>query len=280
VTDLRPAFARLFDDASMFPPGNASITDGVARHREYRAGHLDDLVGPFICALARGPDLQADLDAVAEPLDVALIVPMAIDHPGRAVTAVTTERVAVTAIEAVVSGTRDEGLNRLDQLAELGASLGVPVYVERATLPTGSDEVVPLAERGLRLKFRTGGLAAAAYPSDDALAAAVLAATSAGVAFKCTAGLHRAVRHLGADGFEHHGFLNVLLATDAALTGGDVGAVGALLGTRDGAALATTLVGLGLERVGRARQSFGSFGTCSIDEPVADLTELGLVDAS
>ena len=37
--------------------------------------------------------------------------------------------------------------------------------------------------------------------------------------FKCTAGLHRAVRHTGDDGFEHHGFLNVLLATRRAFDG-------------------------------------------------------------
>ena len=38
--------------------------------------------------------------------------------------------------------------------------------------------------------------------------------------FKCTAGLHNAVRHRAADtGFEHHGFLNVLLATRQAFDG-------------------------------------------------------------
>ena len=37
--------------------------------------------------------------------------------------------------------------------------------------------------------------------------------------FKCTAGLHRAVRHTGDDGFEHHGFLNVLVATRLPSTG-------------------------------------------------------------
>ena len=48
--------------------------------------------------------------------------------------------------------------------------------------------------------------------------------------FKCTAGLHHAVRHRAADtGFEHHGFLNVLLAVAAALTGEDAGEVAAEL---------------------------------------------------
>ena len=41
-----------------------------------------------------------------------------------------------------------------------------------------------------------------------------------GVAVKCTAGLHHAVRHTDpATGFEHHGFLNVLLAASALAEG-------------------------------------------------------------
>jgi acyl-CoA synthetase (AMP-forming)/AMP-acid ligase II len=43
--------------------------------------------------------------------------------------------------------------------------------------------------------------------------------------FKCTAGLHNAVRHTGQDGFEHHGFLNVLVATRLLFDGTSVGEV-------------------------------------------------------
>ena len=73
-----------------------------------------------------------------------------------------------------------------------------------------ADEV---AAAELRLKFRTGGLEAAAFPAAHALARWVDAALDRETPFKCTAGLHNAVRHTGTDGFEHHGFLNVLVAT-------------------------------------------------------------------
>ena len=74
---------------------------------------------------------------------------------------------------------------------------------------------------GLRLKFRTGGLTADAFPSAAELAACIDAALDRETPFKCTAGLHHAVRHTDPEtGFEHHGFLNVLLATRVALDGG------------------------------------------------------------
>ena len=74
-----------------------------------------------------------------------------------------------------------------------------------------------MAEAELRLKFRTGGLEAAAFPPSEVLAGWIDAALDRETPFKCTAGLHRAVRHTGEDGFEHHGFLNVLVATGAGL---------------------------------------------------------------
>ena len=98
-------------------------------------------------------------------------------------------------------------------------------------------------------------------------------------AFKCTAGLHNAIRHTGEDGFEHHGFLNVLLATRLAFDGATTDDVVAVLEQRD----AEPLLGLwhdqGEQAMARARRWFTSFGSCSVTEPLDDLTALGLVEA-
>ena len=74
-----------------------------------------------------------------------------------------------------------------------------------------ADEV---AAAELRLKFRTGGVEAHLFPSADQVVSWIDAALDRELRFKCTAGLHNAVRHRDPDtGFEHHGFLNVLVAT-------------------------------------------------------------------
>jgi len=155
----------------------------------------------------------------------------------------------------------------------------VPIYVE---LPRGdpsygwlaaADEI---AAAELRLKFRTGGLDAPDFPTADSLARLIDLALDRETPFKCTAGLHRAVRHTGADGFEHHGFLNLLVATRQAFDGAAPAEVRDLLELRDGEAL--TDLARTLDLTG-ARRWFTSFGSCDVDEPLADLQALGLIDA-
>ena len=96
-----------------------------------------------------------------------------------------------------------------------------------------------VADAGYAAKLRTGGLDASLFPSEIQVAAFITACLDREVAFKCTAGLHNAVRHTAADtGFEHHGFLNVLLATRASLDGASQDELAAVLASRDGDALA------------------------------------------
>jgi hypothetical protein len=147
-----------------------------------------------------------------------------------------------------------------------------PIFVELPQTDTHHGWLAAAdaaAEGGLRLKFRTGGLEASAFPTSDVLARWIDAALDREVQFKCTAGLHRAVRHTGEDGFEHHGFLNVLAATQRAFDGAAHDEVVAVLDDRG--------IEVAVDDVRRARRWFTSFGTCSVAEPWADLRALGLV---
>ena len=107
----------------------------------------------------------------------------------------------------------------------------VPVYVELPRLydarPTPDwlaalDEV---AAPDHRLKLRTGGPDGRRVPERRPSSPRASARPwTARLAFKCTAGLHHAVRHGDpTTGLTHHGFLNVLLATRASLDGASVG---------------------------------------------------------
>ncbi|MFD8810015.1 hypothetical protein ACFV23_00550 [Streptomyces sp. NPDC059627] len=135
--------------------------------------------------------------------------------------------------------------------------------------------VQAVARAGWRVKFRTGGTEPGAFPDEAALAHGLVQAVRAGVPFKLTAGLHHAVRHTDArTGFEHHGFLNAIAATAAARDGSDEHAVARVLADRAAENLRTLCTP---PRVAAARSWFVSFGTCSIDDPVADLGALGLI---
>jgi hypothetical protein len=151
----------------------------------------------------------------------------------------------------------------------------VPAAVE---LPRSAarDEVLDvLAGTGHRAKLRTGGVRAALFPSPEELAATLAACVARGVALKCTAGLHSAVRHTdAATGFAHHGFLNLLAACDALAAGEPAAAAERWLRQDDPG----VLVGdWSPDRVARARAVFTSFGTCSVLEPVDDLVRLSLL---
>ena len=61
-------FARFFDDAALFPPGDAPVAAAVPAHRELR-GRLGDLVGPFVVPAARLDELAVMVDTF-RPLEL------------------------------------------------------------------------------------------------------------------------------------------------------------------------------------------------------------------
>ena len=79
-----------------------------------------------------------------------------------------------------------------------------------------------------------------------------------------------------ATGLAHHGFLNVLLAVWAARTGADPVEQ---LAVEDPGTVAERAGALSAAEVAGVRRQLRSIGTCSVDEPLADLHLLGLVGA-
>jgi hypothetical protein len=141
------------------------------------------------------------------------------------------------------------------------------------------DALSLVAARGYGAKLRTGGLVADAFPTEIEVAEFVRACVAEGAPFKCTAGLHHAVRHRDdRTGFEHHGFLNILLATHAAAEGASVDELTEILAERDPAELVEQVADLDPTAPDLVRQHFVGFGTCNVDEPIDDLTGLGLIE--
>ena len=113
----------------------------------------------------------------------------------------------------------------------------------------------------------------------------VAAAQDAKVSFKATAGLHHPVRRRDErTGFTMHGFLNILAAASLA-SRVTREMLCRIVAEEDPSAFAFDDQSLSWrsERIGLAelrrtrRQAFLGFGSCSFDEPVEDLTALGLL---
>ncbi len=237
----RTLLARLLDDASLFPPGNLPMSAAVSARIKTASAWFGELAGPFVCPETKLTELGRALTAANTPwIDLSLVV-----TGGAAAVSDAADAVPLTAIAD----------------------------------PEAAGALLDVADqRGYRPKLRTGGVTPEAFPSEETLAGCLAAVAGRRIRFKCTAGLHHAVRCTDeATGLEQHGFLNVLLATGAAAQGADASEVAAILAQRDRAAIAAAVRALDGESAAEIRWLFTSFGTCSTDEPVADLVSLGLL---
>ncbi len=270
-TTLSAAWSGLVDDAAVFPPGDAPLPDAVESFVSRRDAWYADLVGSFVVTDRQVPE-------VGEPLPLAIVITGgagAIEGPLRLASRGGHD---VAGVEIALRDLDDLAGNaqRVATATEACGLLPEQVYVELPHVPDSGSwlrAADAVAEAGLRLKFRTGGLEEHLFPASHALARWIDAALDRETPFKCTAGLHNAVRHTGADGFEHHGFLNVLVATVRAFDGASTEEVVALLDDRDADSVAAAARD---EALARARRWFTSFGSCSVTEPLDDLLALGL----
>jgi hypothetical protein len=273
----------LFDDASLFPPASLAMPDAVAGHLRHTSAWYRAMSGPFVCADGRITQLSTALTTagVAE-LDLALVLPGGADTLAAGVDAVFADpRLRLRAIEIPVATQPDDTdaalaslIDRLDGTPLAGATAFVEIPAAQLT----PAYVHALSEHRYQAKLRTGGVTADAFPDEVMLADCLAQLAGQRLPFKCTAGLHHAVRHRAADtGLEHHGFLNVLLGVAAALDGADEADIAAALADQDPSRVAGRVGRLSPDAAADIRSLFTSFGTCSTDEPVADLVTLGLV---
>lgn len=264
-----PFWVGLVDDAATFPPGDAPL-DEVLTAYAGRSGPAARLVRSMVVR-------DTDLPAVPSGTPVSVVLTGGAGQVLGPARLCAQRDLPLAGLEIALRDVEDPAGNARRVVAAVDAARAegaldedTRVFVELpATDPTYSwlaaaDEV---AAAELRLKLRTGGLDAEAFPTPERLAAWIDAALDRELPFKCTAGLHRALPHTSPEGWRHHGFLAVLAATRIAFDGASRAEVVEVLGCGDAPDL------LALELAG-ARRWFSSFGSCSVEEPLADLREM------
>jgi hypothetical protein len=267
VSARRALLERLIDHAALFPPASMGMPDAIEADREARASPHAWMLDRFICPASKLGELPDDAPRLSVVLDggegdLETVVDAVAD--GREVELVEAriDPAWIPETQALVS----EKLPRVQAFWELPPGRGL------------RGEVAAAWEAGAGAKIRCGG---AVVPSIEDVAGFVAACRDAGVRFKATAGLHHPIR-LG----ERHGFLNLLAAAvfaHAAGLGEDE--LASLLAEEDPAAFTVDADRLELHghSVGAAEiqaaraELFVAYGSCSFDEPVADLTALGVL---
>ena len=237
---------RLIDHAALFPPASMSLDEALEEDRAARESSAAALINRFVVPAGKVAELPPD----GRPLSVVL---SSTEDAG-----LVTGAAGVEAVELALESSRPRAADLLATWRAVEPLAG-EIYFE-LVLDEGWRDGVPaaigaIAAIGARVKLRCGG---AYTPSSEQVALVIAACRDAGVPFKCTAGLHHAVRR-----GDEHGFLNILAATTAPNA-----RLEEVLEEEDAAAL---------DLEAPDRSLFTSFGSCSWREPVDDLQALGLV---
>lgn len=291
---IRTLLAGVVDYAGLFPPAGRSMGAAVAEFAEHRCSEHAWMLGRFVCPIDRLDEFartaQPALPAGGDPWRVSVVLAAANASEGFAAAA------AFNAAHAgAVCDTAEVKASTPDDVAHIARSgRGVPVttYVEIPVDDDPAAAIEAIGSHGLRAKIRTGGVTADAFPSPENVVRFLGACVRAKVAFKATAGLHHPVRgeypltyEQGSARAPMYGFLNVLLAAALLRDGGSEHDACALLTDADPAAFRFDANGVSWREhrfvpgrlVQLRSQAAISFGSCSFDDPVHDLSTLGLL---
>ena len=283
-------FSGLIDDAAMFPPKQAALGPALAGHLARRDRPEGRFAGLFLAPAAAAAELLDALGAAPPPTPLGLGL---IGSSDPAVTGEATalllksERVRLRLVELPPEPSGDPA-DAADRAAAVARSWGggpPRLLCEAPHSWLGDDRITAAAsafsKAGLGVKLRTGGADPGAFPTAAAVARFVTACAAHGVAFKCTAGLHRAVRRRDpVSGATHHGFANLLLATRLAVEEAPAERVQSALEEGDQDAVAENLRGLSAEQAAAVRRLFLGFGSCDTAAPAADMADLLAADRS
>lgn len=251
---VRSLLDSLIDYAGLFPPASLPIEEAVRNYDRYRNGEYAWALGRFVVPAAQMRDVPSDF-----PLSV--LASSADSIP-----------------DAYVVEVKAKNAEEIDLIKQQAAKQ--VIYIEVADI----DLVEIIGHYGFRAKIRTGGVTADAFPTVEHVAAFIRQCRQKSVPFKATAGLHHPIRcakpftsESNSPSGSMHGFINVFLA--AAIPGAAPQILreenARAFGFDDGGVWFRDLR-VTTEELRRVRSRYAiSFGSCSFEEPIADLKELG-----
>ncbi len=303
---LRALLTELIDYAGLFPPARLPLDQAIRNYARYRQGNDAWMLGRFIVPASRLEDLEPyheELFGVDPPFAFSVL-----GRGGGSLTEFLTN-LRDDLRDVAAFRKRHGGRVRVDVLEmRLPPDLADPLLPESALSLYKSLRIFPVVDlfpfceapgrvedlleqlaqlpgERVGFKLRTGGLEASAFPSSEQVAAALQGCLNAGVAFKATAGLHHPLpRFDAAAQARMHGFINVFLAGVLAYCRNlPTEQIRRLLDDDQAGHFAFTNKGASWQRhrcttaeIAAARRDFvRSFGSCSFDEPRADLRTLG-----
>jgi hypothetical protein len=289
----------IIDYAGLFPPAAHNMAETVERYARYRLGPDAVALGRLVVPAARLMEWEQAVAALPpalrgrEPWRLAALVSPPASRDLKAIASFNDRESTGHEFRARVD-LAEIKVTSPDEVRRVSAEAPPDVEMFYECAP-GTDLASMLASiRAARggAKIRTGGLVPSAVAPPAVLAGFVAACVDGSIPFKATAGLHHPIRATHPLTYEPdspravvNGFLNVfgaaILAHACRLDAGGLMPILEETATDafvfDDGRMAWRHLAASAEEIGAARRLARSFGSCSFDEPMADLKAMGLL---
>lgn len=292
---VRALLTEIVDYAGLFPPSQVSMHEAVLNYATYRASNYRWMLGRFVVPVARLDEfLECAHDFIAQetydPWRLSVLAGEDVFQTIRQIedfNVKNTPHVVIDSLE-VRATTESKVQNTVSALPDF-----LTAYFEIPTDNRLVDLITAIAVHGQRAKIRTGGVTADEFPSIRTIIHFMRVCLAANVPFKATAGLHHPLRCFKPLTYEPqapcgtmNGFLNLFLATGFAYSGYQPTILEEILEDEFEESFDFSDEGvawhgdyyLSSDQIAHIRnRCITSFGSCSFDEPIADLQEIGLL---
>jgi hypothetical protein len=296
---VRALLDGLIDYAGLFPPAALGMEDAVANYATYRRGPFAWMLGRFILPVTRLAEFEQAAASRLPTGSGAGTMPWRLSLLGTGDLAA--DRATIEAFNGTHEGARIDALEmKFDPEAIITDVPGVTLWFEVTPGPSLGAALWQIAAAGHGVKLRAGGLTPDLIPATQAVAQVLFGCARAGVRMKATAGLHHPIRAphrlTYADDSPTalmHGFVNLFVAAAIArelvLHGYPdpeaQATIAAVLDEPDPNAFEWDDDGVtwrehrvdAAELATMRQLAARSFGSCSFEEPIEDLRQLGLV---
>ena len=307
VDGVPPLLARILDDAALVSPGPRPVmADVLDAYLDVRAGEHGGLLGALVVPVSRLQEFVAVLvkRRPASPVPIALSVDTGLGGVPKALSLTTSRSALLTTGTVEMPAPHDVDSVWLERVTEFVPDDVVAVVEPRRPDADGSDEWIAGVRRvvghGCRPKLRCGGDRAGVFPGVTDVSRFLAVVATSGRSFTASIGLQSAARHVDPEtGFDHHGWLNLVVAVSRALRavpptalgGPDDGGAGAdaeppaalvdavrdALDANDADALAAEVALVDDRTALRVRAHLSSLGSTAPADQGAEMARLGLV---
>jgi hypothetical protein len=307
VDGVPPLLARILDDAALVSPGpRPAMSDVLDAYLDVRAGEYGGLLGTLVVPVSRLQEFVAVLvkRRPASPVPITLSVDTGLGGVPKALSLTTSRSALLTTGTVEMPAPHDVDSVWLERVTEFVPDDVVAVVEPRRPDVDGSDDWIAGVRRvvghGCRPKLRCGGARAGAFPGVTDVSRFLAVVAASGRSFTASLGLQSAARYVDPEtGFDHHGWLNLMVAVARALravpppapggpddggAGPDadppaelVDAVRGALDATDADALAAEVAEVDDRTAARVRAHLSSLGSTAPADQGAEMARLGLV---